>query len=134
MLIRMSGWSASAETPHLILGSGKRPDIRAKIGDKEVLFDVRTNTVTTAGYDSVARCAAIARYAAHTGAIKKHDDWGDPCFAMGYDFVALSLSHSHETGGHPTTRQLCLRAAQQQTGASPVTAVTIGSGSAALVG
>ena len=33
-----------------------------------------------------------------------------------------------------TTRQLCLRAAQQQTGASPVTAVTIGSGSAALVG
>ena len=43
MLIRMSGWSASAETPHLILGSGKRPDIRAKIGDKEVLFDVRTN-------------------------------------------------------------------------------------------
>ena len=39
MLIRMSGWSASAETPHLILGSGKRPDIRAKIGDKEVLFD-----------------------------------------------------------------------------------------------
>ena len=96
MLIRMSGWSASAETPHLILGSGKRPDIRAKIGDKEVLFDVRTNTVTTAGYDSVARCAATARYAAHTGAIKKHDDWDDPCFAMGYDFVALS----HETGGH----------------------------------
>ena len=36
-----------------------------------------------------------------------------------------------------TTRQLCLRAAQQQAGASPVTAVTIGSGSsgsAALVG
>ena len=33
-----------------------------------------------------------------------------------------------------TTRQLCLRTAQQQTGASPVTAVTIGSGSAALVG
>ena len=37
-----------------------------------------------------------------------------------------------------TTRQLCLRAAQQQTGASPVTAVKmavkIGSGSAALVG
>ena len=97
MLIRMSGWSASAETPHLILGSGKRPDIRAKIGDKEVLFDVRTNTVTTtAGYDSVARCAATARYAAHIGAIKKHDDWDDPCFAMGYDFVALS----HETGGH----------------------------------
>ena len=31
------------------------------------------------------------------------------------------------------TRQLCLRAAQQQTGASPVTAVAIGSGSAALV-
>ena len=28
----------------------------------------------------------------------------------------------------------CLRAAQQQTGASPVTAVAIGSGSAALVG
>ena len=27
-----------------------------------------------------------------------------------------------------TTRKLCLRAAQQQTGASPVTAVTIGSG------
>ena len=96
MLIRMSGWSASAETPHLILGSSKRPDIHAKIGDKEVLFDVRTNTVTTAGYDSVARCAATARYAAHTGAIKKHDDWDDPCFAMGYDFVALS----HETGGH----------------------------------
>ena len=61
-----------------------------------MLFDVRTNTVTTAGYDSVARCAATARYAAHTGAIKKHDDWDDPCFAMGYDFVALS----HETGGH----------------------------------
>ena len=53
-------------------------------------MDVRTNTVTTAGYDSVARCAATARYAAHTGAIKKHDDWDDPCFAMGYDFVALS--------------------------------------------
>ena len=52
--------------------------------------------MTTAGYDSVARCAATARYAAHTGAIKKHDDWDDPCFAMGYDFVALS----HETGGH----------------------------------
>ena len=51
MLIRMSGWSASAETPHLILGSGKRPDIRAKIGDKEVLFGVRTNTATTAGSD-----------------------------------------------------------------------------------
>ena len=33
-----------------------------------------------------------------------------------------------------TTRKLCLRAAQQQTGASPVTAVAIGSGSAALVG
>ena len=33
-----------------------------------------------------------------------------------------------------TTWQLCLRAAQQQTGASPVTAVAIGSGSAALVG
>ena len=33
-----------------------------------------------------------------------------------------------------TTRQLCLRAAQQQTGASPVTAVAIGSGNAALVG
>ena len=32
-----------------------------------------------------------------------------------------------------TTRQLCLRAAQQQAGASPVTAVSIGSGSAALV-
>ena len=32
------------------------------------------------------------------------------------------------------TRQLCLRAAKQQTGASPVTAVAIGSGSAALVG
>ena len=32
-----------------------------------------------------------------------------------------------------TTRQLCLRAAQQQTGASPVTAVSIGSGSAALI-
>ena len=45
MLIRMSGWSASAETPHLILGSGKRPDIRAKIGDKEVLFDVRTKSL-----------------------------------------------------------------------------------------
>ena len=60
MPIRMSGWSASAETPHLILGSGKRPDIRAKIGDKEVLFDVRTNTATTAGYDFVARCAATA--------------------------------------------------------------------------
>ena len=44
----------------------------------------------------MARCAATARYAAHTGAIKKHDDWDDPCFAMGYDFVALS----HETGGH----------------------------------
>ena len=27
-----------------------------------------------------------------------------------------------------TTRQICLRAAKQQTGASPVTAVTIGSG------
>ena len=33
-----------------------------------------------------------------------------------------------------TTRQFCLRATQQQTGSSPVTAVTIGSGSAALVG
>ena len=33
-----------------------------------------------------------------------------------------------------TTRLLCLRAAQQQAGASPVTAVAIGSGSAALVG
>ena len=44
----------------------------------------------------MARCAATARYAAHTGAIKKHGDWDDPCFAMGYDFVALS----HETGGH----------------------------------
>ena len=33
-----------------------------------------------------------------------------------------------------TTRQLCLRAAKQQAGASPVTAVAIGSGSAALVG
>ena len=33
-----------------------------------------------------------------------------------------------------TTRQLCLRAAQQQAGASPVTAVAIGSGNAALVG
>ena len=31
-----------------------------------------------------------------------------------------------------TTRKLCLRAAQQQAGASPVTAVAIGSGSAAL--
>ena len=31
----------------------RRPDIRAKIGDREVLFDVRTKTVTTAGYDSV---------------------------------------------------------------------------------
>ena len=29
MLIRMSGWSAPAETPHLVLGSGKRPDISA---------------------------------------------------------------------------------------------------------
>ena len=42
----MGGWSASAETPYLILGSGKRPDIRAKICDKGELFDVRTNTVT----------------------------------------------------------------------------------------
>ena len=33
-----------------------------------------------------------------------------------------------------TTRKICLRAAKQQTGASPVAAVTIGSGSAALVG
>ena len=33
-----------------------------------------------------------------------------------------------------TTRQLCLRAAQQKAGSSPVTAVAIGSGSAALVG
>ena len=49
--------------------------------------------MTTAGYDSVARCAATSRYAAHTGAIKKHGDWDHPCFAMGYDFVALS----HET-------------------------------------
>ena len=54
--------------------------------------------MTTAGYDSVARCAATARYAAHTGAIKKHDDWDDPCFAMGHGLVALS----HETGGHLT--------------------------------
>ena len=33
-----------------------------------------------------------------------------------------------------TNRQLCLRAAKQQAGASPVTAEAIGSGSAALVG
>ena len=33
-----------------------------------------------------------------------------------------------------TTRQLCHRAAEQQAGASPVTAEAIGSGSAALVG
>ena len=33
-----------------------------------------------------------------------------------------------------TTRQLCHRAAEQQAGASPITAEAIGSGSAALVG
>ena len=61
------------------------------------LFDVRTNTATTAGYDSVARFAATPLGTPPTlvpSRTKKHDDWDDPCFAMGYDFV------SHETGGH----------------------------------
>ena len=30
------------------------------------------------------------------GATKKHGDWDEPCFAMGYDCVTLS----HGTGGH----------------------------------
>ena len=49
---------------HAFLGSGKRPDIHAKICEKEVLFDVRTNTVTTAGYDSSIIMSPSVRSAA----------------------------------------------------------------------
>ena len=69
-----------------------------------------------------------------------------PQWAMGTHRSALSLQLGRVVADldtpfsfkfpltRETSRQLCLRAAQQQTGASPVTAVTIGSGSAALVG
>ena len=47
MLIRMSGWAASRETTHLLPGSSKRPDIRAHIAGRCVLFDVRACAMTS---------------------------------------------------------------------------------------
>ena len=96
MLIRMSGWTASRETTHLLPGSSKRPDIRAHIAGHCVLFDVRTCTMTSGmGPAGLSHCAATPGHAAACGATAKHKTWGAPCQEMGYDFVALPI----ETGG-----------------------------------
>ena len=59
MLIRMGGWAASRETTHLLPGSSKRPDIRAHIAGRCVLFDVRTCTMTSGmGPAGLSHCAA----------------------------------------------------------------------------
>ena len=92
MLIRMSGWTASRETTHLLPGSSKRPDVRAFINGQCVLFDVRTCTMTNG---ILSRCAAAPGHAAACGAAAKHKAWDDPCREMGYRFVALPI----ETGG-----------------------------------
>ena len=96
MLIRMSGWTAPRETTHLLPGSGKRPDVRAHIAGRCVLFDVRTCAMASGmGPAGLSRCAATPGHAAACGATAKHKAWDAPCREMGYDFVALPI----ETGG-----------------------------------
>ena len=76
MLIRMSGWTAPRETTHLLPGSSKRPDIRAHIAGRCVLFDVRTYTMTSGmGPAGLSHCAATPGHAAACGAAAKHKAW-----------------------------------------------------------
>ena len=63
---------------HGFLGSGKRPDISANICEKEVLFDVRTNTVTTGGYDSSIIMSPSVRSAATATDREFGGPLGDP--------------------------------------------------------
>ena len=96
MLIRMSGWTASRETTHLLPGSSKRPDIRAHIAGRCVLFDVRTCTMTSGmGPAGLPHCAATPGHAAACVATAQHKAWDAPCQERGDDFVALPI----ETGG-----------------------------------
>ena len=67
-IIRRAGLRASAETPHLLHDSQKRPDVKVRVGKQVTLLDVRTSSTTTTGTDSTQECAATPSYSAEMGA------------------------------------------------------------------
>ena len=94
-LIKMAGLRTTKETPGLLLDSNGRPDHQVFFGTDSTLTDVRTCTITTAGYHSVQRAAALPGHSAECGALAKHKKWEVPARMMGHAFTALA----HETGG-----------------------------------
>ena len=71
-IIRRAGLRASAETPHLLHDSQKRPDVKVRVGKQVTLLDVRTSSTATTGTDSTQECAATPSYSAEMGAKSKY--------------------------------------------------------------
>ena len=70
-IVRRAGVRASAETPHLLHDSQKRPDVKVRVGKQVTLLDVRIYSTATTGNDSTQQCTAPPGYSAKLGAKSK---------------------------------------------------------------